>query len=101
MRSLVRNFNDYLGAGALGGTSHLYHLVTTTELRTLVDGRYEGPLYTTATSASRFAPTGAHDAARRAASAAARPGPQLPALKRAGCPRCRGERFIPLARSVA
>jgi len=26
IRSLTRDFNDYLGAGVLGGTSHLYHL---------------------------------------------------------------------------
>ena len=26
IRSLTRDFNDYIGAGALGGTSHLYHL---------------------------------------------------------------------------
>jgi hypothetical protein len=26
IRSLTRDFNDYVGAGALGGTSHLYHL---------------------------------------------------------------------------
>ena len=58
VRSLVRNFNDYLGAERWAETSHLYHLVTTTELRTLVDGRYEGGR-TPATSASRFAPTGA------------------------------------------
>jgi predicted methyltransferase len=27
IRSLTRDFNDYVGAGVLGGTSHLYHLV--------------------------------------------------------------------------
>lgn len=27
IRSLARDFNDYVGAGVLGGTSHLYHLV--------------------------------------------------------------------------
>jgi len=26
IRSLTRDFNDYIGAGVLGGTSHLYHL---------------------------------------------------------------------------
>ena len=26
VRSLTPNFNEYLGAGVLGGTSHLYHL---------------------------------------------------------------------------
>lgn len=27
IRALTRDFNDYVGAGVLGGTSHLYHLV--------------------------------------------------------------------------
>jgi hypothetical protein len=27
---LTRDFNDYVGAGVLGGTSHLYHLVVAT-----------------------------------------------------------------------
>jgi predicted methyltransferase len=46
IRELVRDFNSYLGAGVLGGTSHLYHLTATSELRPLVTGRYGGPLYT-------------------------------------------------------
>ncbi len=46
IRGLVRDFNDYVGAGVLGGTSHLYHLTATSELRPLVMGAYEGPLYT-------------------------------------------------------
>ena len=43
---LVPDFNDYLGAGALGGTSQLYHLVATEHLRSLIDQTYLGPLYT-------------------------------------------------------
>jgi predicted methyltransferase len=46
IRRLERDFNEYVGAGALGGTSHLYHLTATPELRPLVAGRYGGPLYT-------------------------------------------------------
>ncbi len=46
IRELVKDFNSYLGAGVLGGTSHLYHLTATSELRPLVRGRYGGPLYT-------------------------------------------------------
>jgi hypothetical protein len=46
IRELVKDFNTYLGAGVLGGTSHLYHLTATNELRPLVTGRYDGPLYT-------------------------------------------------------
>jgi N4-bis(aminopropyl)spermidine synthase len=46
VRRLVRNFNEYIGAGVRGGTSHLYQLRTTRELRPLLPGRYDGPLYT-------------------------------------------------------
>jgi predicted methyltransferase len=53
VRRLVRNFNDYLGAGVLGGRSHLYHLVTTRELRPLIEGRYDGLLYTADNRARR------------------------------------------------
>jgi predicted methyltransferase len=46
IRRLDRDFNDYVGAGVLGGTSHMYHLTATPELRPLVDGRFDGALYT-------------------------------------------------------
>jgi N4-bis(aminopropyl)spermidine synthase len=48
IRALTRDFNDYVGAGVLGGTSHLYHLATTEETQPLVRGRFEGALYTAA-----------------------------------------------------
>lgn len=41
IRSLRRDFNDYVGAGALGGTSHLYHLTMPDRV-----GSTAGPLYT-------------------------------------------------------
>jgi predicted methyltransferase len=43
---LLRDFNEYVGAGVLGGTSSLYHLSAASELRPLVPGDYDGPLYT-------------------------------------------------------
>ena len=46
IRRLDRDFNDYLGAGALGGTSHLYVLTATQELRPLIGGRFDEPFYT-------------------------------------------------------
>jgi predicted methyltransferase len=46
VRRLTPNFNDYLGAGVRGGTSHLYQLRTTHALRPLLPGFYNGPLYT-------------------------------------------------------
>jgi predicted methyltransferase len=49
--SLVRDFNDYVGAGVNGGSSHLYHLAATPQLRPLVATRYEGALYTSESGA--------------------------------------------------
>jgi N4-bis(aminopropyl)spermidine synthase len=46
IRRLVRDFNEYVGAGVLGGTSHLYHLGATRMLRPSVTGRFDAPLYT-------------------------------------------------------
>jgi N4-bis(aminopropyl)spermidine synthase len=56
IRSLVRDFNEYVGAGVLGGTSHLYHLTATSDVRPLVVGRYDGPLYTVETPAAAAVP---------------------------------------------
>jgi predicted methyltransferase len=46
IRSLTRDFNEYVGAGVIGGTSHLYHLSATDNTRALIDAAFEGPLYT-------------------------------------------------------
>jgi N4-bis(aminopropyl)spermidine synthase len=46
IRRLARDFNEYVGAGVLGGTSHLYELAATSKLRPAVTGRFDGPLYT-------------------------------------------------------
>ncbi len=45
-RRLVRDFNDYVGAGVLGGTSHLYELEATSEPRPSTTDIFDGPLYT-------------------------------------------------------
>jgi predicted methyltransferase len=46
IRGLVRDFNEYVGAGVLGGTSHLYHLVATSDLQRTAARRFDGALYT-------------------------------------------------------
>lgn len=48
IQRLSRDFNEYVGAGVLGGTSHLYHLAATDELRPAVNGTFLEPLYTAA-----------------------------------------------------
>ena len=51
IRRLQPDFNEYVGAGALGGTSHLYHLVATPALRPSVGTGSAEPLYTAAVPA--------------------------------------------------
>jgi len=46
IRRVIRDFNEYIGAGVLGGASHLYELATTAEMRPRHPERYAGPLYT-------------------------------------------------------
>jgi N4-bis(aminopropyl)spermidine synthase len=46
VEALVPDFNRYVGAGVLGGTSDLYRLAATNSVRPLVGGRFDGPLYT-------------------------------------------------------
>jgi N4-bis(aminopropyl)spermidine synthase len=59
IRRLERDFNEYVGAGVLGGTSHLYHLRAGDRLRPLIAGRFDGPLYTGEPNAVRSASIGA------------------------------------------
>jgi predicted methyltransferase len=56
VHAVVRNFNEYLGAGALAGASHLYHLVAGARLSPPVAGRYEAALYTGDLRARRRGP---------------------------------------------
>lgn len=90
-----RGFNEYHGAGIIGGRSNLQYLGTTARTRADGDGRYAGPLYT---ADRRNA-----DRMYRCLDCGARlpvgPGARwttIGALKQAGCPECGGHRFRPL-----
>jgi N4-bis(aminopropyl)spermidine synthase len=100
VQRLVRNFNQYAGAGALGGTSHLYHLATTPELRPLVAGAYRGPLYTgdLREPVRDFRCTGCGRVERVGRG---RRRTTVAALKRAGCRHCGATAFAPLPRRAA
>ncbi len=96
VRSLSAGFNEYLGAGVLGGTSNLYHLRSTAAAAPLIEGDYDGPLYTadnrlTATRPYRCAGCAAvHDVGP------ASQWPRIAALQAAGCPDCGGTVFRPM-----
>lgn len=68
IRALTRDFNDYVGAGVIGGTSHLYHLRATPDVR-LRAGRDDGPLYTGARRRTAATPSTSPRPARRSAEA--------------------------------
>ncbi len=129
VRSLTPNFNSYLGAGILAGSSHLYHLRSTAETVSLIEAEYAGPLYTADTRphqsrpyrcaacgavhvvgpASAVTPAEADpaqsadpaQAADSAGSAGAGHWTSIADLKAAGCPACGGVTFRPMARSAA
>ncbi len=96
VRSLTAGFNEYLGAGILGGTSNLYHLRTTEAVAPLVPGEYSGPLYTADTRAVAARP---YRCASCQAVHEVGPGgrfPRIAALQEAGCPACGGAVFRPM-----
>jgi N4-bis(aminopropyl)spermidine synthase len=97
LRGLWPGFNSYLGAGILAGTSHLYHLRTTSAPAPLIAGDYAGPLYT---ADLRAAVTRPYRCAGCAAVHAVGPGAQwakIASLQAAGCPECGGTVFRPMA----
>ena len=97
VRALLPGFNEYLGAGILGGTSHLLHLRTTTMTGPAVTGDYLGPLYTADTRAAATRP---YRCAGCAAVHTVGPGaawPRIGELKSSGCPECGGTVFRPMA----
>jgi N4-bis(aminopropyl)spermidine synthase len=98
IRGLWPGFNEYLGAGILGGRSHLYHLRSTAASRPLADGDFTGPLYTAQTRAAASRP---YRCAGCRAVHQVGPGGQWPmiaALQAAGCPQCGGTVFRPMPR---
>jgi len=97
VRSLAAGFNEYLGAGVLGGTSNLYHLRSTEGARPLIEGAYDGPLYTADTRAASLR---AYRCAGCRVVHEVGPGarwPQIAALQAAGCPECGSTTFRPMA----
>jgi predicted methyltransferase len=96
IRSLQPGFNEYVGAGVLAGTSSLYHLRTAAGARALIEGSYDGPLYS---AANRAAVTRPYRCAQCKTVQDVGPGsqwPQIAVLQAAGCPVCGGTVFRPM-----
>jgi N4-bis(aminopropyl)spermidine synthase len=96
VRGLWPGFNEYLGAGILAGTSHLYHLRSTAAAKPLITGEFPGPLYT---AQARAAVTRPYRCAGCRAVHEVGPGARwagIPALQAAGCPECGGATFRPM-----
>ncbi|HUC58312.1 MAG TPA: bis-aminopropyl spermidine synthase family protein [Streptosporangiaceae bacterium] len=100
-RSLTPNFNTYEGAGILAGSSHLYHLRSTERTAPLIEGSYEGPLYTADTRGDQTRPYRCAECGAVhvvGAGAGAGPWTTIGQLKEAGCPACGGVVFRPMPR---
>jgi len=96
VRALWPNFNEYLGAGILAGTSHLYYLRSTAQTAPLVEGEATGPLYTAEARAAAVRP---YRCAGCRAVHEVGPGgrwPRIAVLQEAGCPHCGGTVFRPM-----
>lgn len=98
IRELIRNFNEYLGAGALGGTSHLYHLTSTVLTRPLIDSEHAGTLYTgDRVTARRYRCIGCGAVGEVGVD---HPNKTVQELMARGCPGCDGRSFRPLPRAA-
>jgi len=95
MQEVLPGFNEYRGAGILGGVSQMLRLVSTPESRPEVAGRYTGPLYTGEMNPTvrvyRCMGCGTKLRVGQTADAAA---PSVEQLKAAGCPRCGSALFM-------
>ena len=96
IRSLAAGFNNYVGAGVLAGTSNLYHLRSTASARPLIEGRYDGPLYTADSRADVVRPYRCAGCRAVHEVGLAATWPQIAALQAAGCPDCGGTVFRPM-----
>jgi predicted methyltransferase len=95
-QATYRNFNEYLGSGLLGGTSHLHWLGTTAATASAVPERYAGPLYTADLRVARTREYLCLDCRTRQPVGAGSRWTTVAQLKEAGCPNCGGGRFRPL-----
>jgi N4-bis(aminopropyl)spermidine synthase len=100
VRVLLPNFNTYVGAGVLGGTSHLYHLRTIDGAAPLIEGAHEGHLYTADGRPAAVRPYRCAGCRAVHEVGPASRWPQIAALQEAGCPDCGRTVFRPLPKAA-
>lgn len=91
---LTPRFNEYAGAGVLGGTSDLLRLTTTPALQPLYAGTVDGAIYT-GEQQQRGRRYACVRCGRLEAVGRRERWPTVHDLKAAGCPDCGGDRFRP------
>jgi predicted methyltransferase len=96
IRSLTPNFNEYVGAGILAGTSHLYHLRTTDGTAPAILGAHSGALYTADTRAARARPYLCVNCKNVLMVGPGEQWSQIAHLKQSGCPHCTASTFRPM-----
>lgn len=93
--AMHRNFNEYLGAGIIGGVSHLQYLTTTAQTEPLVTGDHTGTLYT-ADQRTALREYVCNQCGTRYAVGRGGEWTTIVDLKRARCATCGSDRFRPL-----
>jgi N4-bis(aminopropyl)spermidine synthase len=96
VRALWPGFNEYLGAGILAGTSHLYHLRSTEAAAPLIEGDYPGPMYTADARAVTVRPYRCAGCGAVHQVGAGERWQRIGVLRAAGCPDCGGAVFRPM-----
>jgi predicted methyltransferase len=95
VQALHRDFNEYQGAGVIGGHSHLYWLAATDRTGPVIHGEYAGPMYTADIRAANRTYLCLQCGARHIVGRGAH-WPTIADLKGGGCPVCGEHRFRPL-----
>jgi predicted methyltransferase len=95
VQEMHRDFNEYHGAGVLGGRSNLYLLASTDQTRPVIAGDYAGPMYTADARGRDRVYLCVQCKARHVVGPAAR-WHTIAELKDLGCPACGGHRLRPL-----
>lgn len=95
LRACIPNFNDYVGAGILGGTSNMYHLRSTGSTAPALAGSFDGPLYTAETRGSAARSYACQGCGEHYSVGPGLRWPEISRLRTESCPSCHSRTFRP------